>query len=287
MVAIKSPGIHDEVRWEIHRKRIQTDRSKRNSDSYSCALILAASVSMNRCTRTIRRWLEEAPQPRDEHELTPDEMGYIRLHDGNVYGAWEDMTQRGLEPVGYKTLLRAFNRLDAGLIAGLRGGVDAMRAAMPYLTLPPASRPNEIFEIDHTLLKQILIRDSLSNRRGHPWLTIVIDVFTRTIVGFSITLALDGPANTESAFAAIADALIGRDYDGTFVGGMPEWFRFDQGSDFMNGVADAIDRLGGKSQPTEADTPEHKAIIERVNRTIKGRILPPLPGYGDRMSRAA
>ena len=106
-------------------------------------------------------------------------------------------------------------------------------------------------------------------------------------VGFSITLADPGIANTESAFAAIADALLGRDYDGTFVGGMPEWFRFDQGSDFMYGVADAIDRLGGKTQPAAANTPQHKPFVERMIGTIKANLLPRYAGYGERLGDPA
>jgi Integrase core domain. len=281
MAAVFGAGIHDDVRWEVHRVRIEKDRDR--TGHYSCALIVAAAVALNRCDRTIRRWLEEQPSRRARFELTDLEMGYIRWLDGNVHAAWEALVERGLISVGYKTILRAFKRLATGIRDGLRGGVEKMRNGLPHLTLPPATRPNEIFEIDHTFLAKILVWDPLTGRQGHPWLTVVIDVFTRLIVGFSITLAYKGAANTESAFAAIADTLIGRDYDGTFVGGMPEWFRFDQGSDFMNGVAEATERLGGKNQPTEANSPWLKPFVERLNGTIKRTILPRLPGYGLRL----
>ena len=136
----------------------------------------------------------------------------------------------------------------------------------------------------HARLGDFVTRSPLTNRVGHPWVTLGIDVASRVYVGLSVTLADGGNANTESAFTAIADMLLGRVYeDGTFIGGMPEWIRIDQGSDFMNGVADAIEMLGGKCQPVEANTPQHKPYVERAIGTIKRRVLPRLPGYGERL----
>ena len=284
MVAVIGAGTRDQVRWELLRARIEADRNERGS--YSCALILGAATILNRNTRTIRRWLEADPRRRPCFELTDEHMAYIRLTGGNLAEAWHLLQKRGLVGVGAKTFVRAFRRLDRGIQSGLLHGLREMRAAQSWVTLPQPKRRNEIWEIDHGLLLQIVIRDPHTNRRGHPWITVVIDVLTRMIVGFSITLSVPkegnrrGSPTSESAFAALADAMLGRDYEGTFVGGKPEWARIDQGSDFMGPVADALDRLLVHVDPVAAETPQHKPYVERVINTIKHTYLPPLPGWG-------
>ena len=124
-------------------------------------------------------------------------------------------------------------------------------------------------------------------------MTIVIDVYSRMVIGFSITLAFPkeggrrGSPSTESAFAAFADGMVGRDYDGTFVGGRPEWARFDQGSDFMGPVADALARLGVQLDPVEAEAPQHKPYVERFNGTLKRKYLPKVAGWGEELEAVA
>lgn len=281
-------GVHDPVLWSTWRTLILADKSQRKSDNYRCDLILGAAVALNRDDRTIRRWLEVEPTgARKRYELSEEDQAWVRVAEGNLSAAWDEMHKLGLIPVCKKTFRRAFGRLSPAVQLGLQKGARAMRARLPWVRLEPARRPNEIWEIDHTLLARIVIRDS-HNNRGHPWLTVVFDVFTRMIVGFSVTLTKDirGNASTESAFAALADAFLGHDYDGTFVGGKPGWVRFDQGSDLIHPVADALDRLGVEPLPVEAETPEHK-LIERFNRTFKGRYLPFMRGFGERLESAA
>lgn len=284
MVAVLGAGTRDQVRWEVLRARIEADREARGS--YSCALILGAAGALNRSTRTIRRWLEADPRRRPVFELTDEHMAYIRLSDGNLAHAWRLLDKGGLVAVKAKTFIRAFRRLDQGIQHGLADGIRGMRTAQSWVTLPMPKRRNEIWEIDHALLDDIVVRDPHTNRRGHPWLTVVIDVLTRVFVGFSITLSLPKEGNrrgapiSESVFAALADAMLGRDYDGTFVGGKPEWARIDQGSDFMGPVAEALDRLGVDMAPVAAETPQHKPYVERFIGTIKHTYLPPLPGWG-------
>jgi putative transposase len=60
-------------------------------------------------------------------------------------------------------------------------------------------KPLELFQIDHTLVDVILV-DELERRPiGRPWLTLVIDVATRVIAGFH--LSLDAPSSISVALA--------------------------------------------------------------------------------------
>ena len=284
MAAVMGAGTRDQVRWEVLQSRIEADRNARGS--YSCALIRSTARIFNRSPRTIRRWLEAEPRRRPCFELTDEHLAYVPLTGGNLAEAWRLLHKRGLVAVSHKTFIRAFRRLDRAIQIGLVHGVREMRAAQSWVTIPAPQRRNEIWEIDHALLDDIVIRDPHTNKRGHPWITVVIDVLTRMIIGFSITLSIPkedhrrGAPISESVFAALADAMLGHDYDGTFVGGRPEWARIDQGSDFMGPVADALDHLGVAMDPVAAETPQHKPYVERVIGTIKHTYLPPLPGWG-------
>lgn len=284
MAAVMGAGTRDQVRWEVLQSRIEADRTARGA--YSCALILGTATIFNRSPRTIRRWLEADPRRRPCFELTEEHMAYVPLTGGNLAEAWRLLHKRGLVAVSHKTFIRAFRRLDRAIQRGLVHGLREMRTAQPWVTLPAPERRNEIWELDLALLDDIVIRDPHTNKRGHPWITVVIDVRTRMIVGFSITLSIPkeghrrGAPISESVFAALADAMLGHDYDGTFVGGKPEWARIDQGSDFMGPVADTLDRLGVAMVPVAAETPQHKPYVERLIGTIKHTYLPPLPGWG-------
>jgi hypothetical protein len=279
MVAVAGAGRRDEALWAVLRDRIRRDQARRNG-RLNGTLIADAATRLNRTPRTIRRWLRCDPAGRDSYQFRDLDLGYVSRNGGSVAGAHREMSELGLLDLGYRAFLRAFNRLDCGVRTGVRLGSASTSAALPYLTLAAPTHSNELFEIDHTLLGELLVRGVGSNTVDHAWLTLVIDVYSRVIVGFSVTLADGGTANTESAFAAIADTLIGRDYNGLFVGGGPLYWRFDQGSDFMGHVADAIERLGGRTQPAPANTPQAKPYVERAIRTVKHQILPRLPGFG-------
>ncbi|HEY3548648.1 MAG TPA: hypothetical protein VGK17_21445 [Propionicimonas sp.] len=291
MAGVEGAGHRDPVLWAHWGRKIEDDRAENNQ--YSCATISAAAARFDRNERTIRRWLKEDPHSRDRFELEDEHLAYIKLTGGFVGEAWKLALADGKVGVSEKTFRRAFRRLPNAVQEGLRHGKDRCKAALPWLTLPEPTRPGQVYEIDHALLADILIRDAHTQHRGHPWLTLVTDVYSRMIVGFAVTLAdrkdngSRGTAKTESAFAALADALLGRDYDGVFVGGKPETVRFDQGKDFMHPVADALDRLGIGQEPVEAETPQHKPHVERAIGTFKRTLLPPLPGWGMTMKEAA
>ncbi|HLO74843.1 MAG TPA: hypothetical protein VK196_00125 [Magnetospirillum sp.] len=60
---------------------------------------------------------------------------------------------------------------------------------------PGADSPLSVVQIDHTLLDIIVLDEEMRLPIGRPWLTLAIDVFSRMVVGYH--LSLDHP----SAFA--------------------------------------------------------------------------------------
>lgn len=277
----------DELAWQVQRRRLLDMRQRDGSVSRGAVRRVAEMLGCSE--RTVwRRLNQEKPKARRRLTLTDQYARVIKLHGGNVSLAWKDLHEAGLATFGYRTLLRAFNALPLARQRGLRDGLTAMRTAHPYLELAPPTRPNEILEIDHALLPDVTLYDPVNRRAGHPWITVIIDVYTRLIVGFSLTLAAkDGSATSESAFLALADALLGREVEDVRIGGLFEWIRYDQGADFMGPVAEALARLGVGLAPCEAYTPWTKPYIERFIRTLKEEVLPTLPGYGVSLDEAA
>ncbi|HEX3671337.1 MAG TPA: hypothetical protein VHT92_06480, partial [Candidatus Cybelea sp.] len=57
------------------------------------------------------------------------------------------------------------------------------------------TRPLSVVQIDHTLLNIILVDEEYRKSIGRPWLTIAIDVYSRMVTGFAISLDAPGASN--------------------------------------------------------------------------------------------
>jgi transposase InsO family protein len=228
---------------------------------------------------------QDAKAPRTKGPaLTPEQQAYVWRFRGQMKAAWDAASKHGVFAKGYRTFLRHFHRLPKAIQEGISKSEKAMRAQLPFLDLPRPTHRMEVAEIDHALLDKIVIRDPVSGRHGHPWITVIIDVYSRKILGFSVTLAVGAKgellgATSESAFAALADAILAY--------GKFEYLRFDQGADFMYPVANAIERLGIKPWPSPAYSPWTKPFIERWFKTLKYDLLPSCPGFGIALEEAA
>jgi putative transposase len=100
----------------------------------------------------------------------------------------------------YKAIQARVKQLDPALEIKAREGAKPARDRFsPVRKGVRPTKPLELFQIDHTLADVILV-DELERRPiGRPWLTLVIDVATRMIAGFH--LSLDAPSATSVALA--------------------------------------------------------------------------------------
>ena len=73
---------------------------------------------------------------------------------------------------------------------------------------PGGNYPNEVWQIDHTPLDVCIVDDTSRLNIGRPWLTLAIDVFSRCVVGFY--LSLDTPS-TVSVGMALVHAILPKD----------------------------------------------------------------------------
>src|SRR6266404_1939362 len=70
---------------------------------------------------------------------------------------------------------------------------------------PGADWPLAVVQIDHTLLDIILVDDIHRLSIGRPWITLAIDVFSRMVVGFYVSL---DPPGAMAAGLCIANAIL-------------------------------------------------------------------------------
>lgn len=140
---------------------------------------------------------------------------------------------------------------------------------------------NQVWQCDHTPA-DILLVDSSGQLLGRPWLTTVVDTYSRCVMGFN--LGFDAPSS-EVVALALRHAILPKTYSpeyglhcewGTY--GTPIYFYTDGGKDFRS---DHLQQIGAQLGFTcyLRRKPSDGGIVERVFGTLNTQLLSTLPGY--------
>lgn len=140
---------------------------------------------------------------------------------------------------------------------------------------------NHVWQCDHTRA-DILLVDKYGELLGRPWLTTVIDTYSRCIIG--INLGFDAPSSQVVALA-LRHAILPKHYSaeyelheewGTY--GLPQHFYTDGGKDFRSNHLNQISvQLGFICHLR--DRPSEGGIVERPFKTFNTELFSILPGY--------
>jgi putative transposase len=140
---------------------------------------------------------------------------------------------------------------------------------------------NQVWQCDHTRA-DILLVDKYGHQMGRPWLTTVLDTYSRAIIG--INLGYDAPSSRVVALAlrhAILPKLYGAEYQ-LYVGwptcGTPDHLFTDGGKDFRSNHLQQIGVQLGFTCHLR-DRPSEGGIVERPFGTINTQFFSTLPGY--------
>lgn len=148
---------------------------------------------------------------------------------------------------------------------------------------PGADFPLAVVQVDHTLVDLILVDDLHRLPIGRPWLTLLIDVFSRMVLGFYISF--DPPGNLSlglcltHAFLPKEEWLIKRGIDGEWpCWGSPRTIHADNAKEFRGKMlSTACHEYGIDLEWRPVATPHYGAHIERLLGTLNSEIHA-LPG---------
>lgn len=138
-----------------------------------------------------------------------------------------------------------------------------------------AKYSNETWQADHTLLDIYLIDNS--GQQIRPWLTVVIDDYSRAIAGYY--LFLTSPSAIQTALA-LRQAIWNKSETQWQICGIPERLYTDHGSDFTSKHIEMVcANLKIQLIFSNVGKPRGRGKIERFFNTINQRLLCQLPGY--------
>lgn len=140
---------------------------------------------------------------------------------------------------------------------------------------------NQVWQCDHTRA-DILLVDKYGNQMGRPWLTTVVDTYSRAIVGFN--LGYDAPSSRVTALA-FRHAILPKQYGSEYklyakwpTYGIPDQIFTDGGKDFRSNHLQQIGAQLGFTCHLR-DRPSEGGIVERPFGTFNTQFFSTLPGY--------
>jgi putative transposase len=183
--------------------------------------------------------------------------------------------QHGWPVPTYQAVYRVVKHLDSALLTLAHEGTKAYRTTFDLLYRREAEGPNDIWQADHTLLDLWVQQDSGPPAR--PWLTVIMDDYSRAIVGFAVSFY--APSAIQTALV-LRQAIWRKPFPHWQICGLPTTFYTDHGSDFTSHHLEQVSvDLKIALVFSEAGMPRGRGRIERFFRTINQMLLCGLPGY--------
>lgn len=294
-----------DAQWERARRRESVIAELVNASDLS-GQVTRASIGLGVSRRTVFRWLaayRDAPQtssllarPRGTptgarridsrlEQLIAEVVRDIYLT--KVRAKKEEVVRQvGLRcssermaPPSRKAILARLRALDTRAVAKAR--LQASEAASLVDSVPGTYRVDgalEVVQIDHTPVDVIVVDEAYRLPIGRPWLTLAIDVATRVVVGFYVSL--EAPSSTSVALC-LTQAVLPKEpwlkartlACNWPVWGLPRALHADNGPDFTSqALRRGCDEYGIKLILRPVATPHYGGHIERLIGTIMGRV---------------
>jgi putative transposase len=189
----------------------------------------------------------------------------------------------GLKPPHRRTIVARLKDIDLQKRAKRRGEQKIVKATTPVPGLFGASRPLGVVQIDHTKADVFVVDEETRQPLGRPWLTLAMDVCSRMVTGFYLTM--EAPSRLSTSLCLLHSVfdksawLREREITEPWpVAGLPDTVHVDNGADFRSrafkrGCQDA----GIAIEWRPPGEPRFGGHIERLIGTQMGR-LHLLPG---------
>ncbi len=181
----------------------------------------------------------------------------------------------GITVPSYETVYGIIRQLDPALMTLAHEGTKAYKQTFDLLHRHNAEKPNAIWQADHTLLDIWLFDEKEQPVR--PWLTVIMDDYSRAIAGYYISF--DAPSALQTALA-LKQGIWRKNNPAWHICGIPEILYTDHGSDFTSNHIEQV-CLDLKTQLifSTIGEPRGRGKIERFFRSVNQLLLAKLPGY--------
>ena len=188
-------------------------------------------------------------------------------------------SQRGLRPPCWTTLRDRVAAIDpAELIAAREGAKVSRQRHHPVPGSYQVERAYEVVQIDHALVDVIVVDRVHRKPLQRPWLTLAIDVASRMVAGFYLTLE---PPSAFSVALAIQHLVqpkfdwlgsLGADADWP-AEGLPETIHVDNAREFRSkAMKRGAEEHGISLQYRPIGAPHYGGHIERLIGTMMGAV---------------
>lgn len=172
------------------------------------------------------------------------------------------------------TIRNRINNLHPKLIAKHRKGIRVNETRGMPNKFPEVKMPLDIIQIDHTKVDVILVDEETRQPIGRPFITVAIDVFSRMIYGFYISLE---SANYFSVGQCLLTAILPKDdylqkyeIDGEwYVYGLPKKIHVDNAGEFRSiSLTNFCQEFRIEDHYRPVARPEFGGAVERVIGTF-------------------
>lgn len=245
--------------------------------------------------RTARRWVEryrknglvglvrKERNDKDERKLLPELQQIIeglalsrpKLSAAAVHRkAVEAARKLDLNPPSYDVVYSLIRKLAPALVTMAHEGMKAYSESFDLVHRVESEAPNAIWQADHTEL-DILVKDEGNARR--PWLTIILDDYSRAVAGFMLSFA---PPSAIQTALALRQAIWRKSQPGWHICGIPQVLYTDHGSDFTSQHIEQVAAdLKIRLIFSTVGKPRGRGKIERFFASLSQVFLPRLQGF--------
>ncbi|PJR08450.1 transposase [Sinorhizobium meliloti] len=145
----------------------------------------------------------------------------------------------GLKPPHRRTIKARLEDIDLQKRAKRRGENEIVKQTQAVPRVFGASRPLQVVQIDHTKADIFVVDEDTRQPIGRPWLTLAMDVCSRMVTGFYLTM--DAPSRLSISLCLLHSVfdksawLREREITEPWpVAGLPETLHVDNGADFRS-----------------------------------------------------
>jgi putative transposase len=164
--------------------------------------------------------------------------------------------------------------LDPALVTLAQQGSKRYREVFDLVHRRTADRPNALWQADHTQLDLYVLDPA--GRHARPWLTVILDDYSRAVAGYAVYL--EAPPALQTALA-LRQAIWRKPQPAWHVCGIPAVFYTDHGADFTSHhLAQVAADLHVQLVFSTPGMPRGRGKIERVFAPSTSCWSPPCPG---------